>query len=92
LAAISWIPRGIAQAVARQSLGIYLVHLCILYGSVWNTGLRQWLGPTLDPLHTLLWIGAMLAAMTLLAWGGHRIKSKAKVQELKALPLVLAKE
>ena len=92
VSAISWIPRAIAQAVARQSLGIYLVHLCILYGSVWNTGLRQWLGPTLDPLHTLLWIGVMLVSMTLLACGGHRIKSKSKVQDLKAVALVLAKE
>lgn len=35
------------QALAKESLVIYYVHLCILYGSVWNMGLRQYVGPSL---------------------------------------------
>lgn len=73
---LSWIPRKLPQAVAQQSLFIYLVHLCILYGSAWNTGLRRWLGPTLDPLHTFLWIVLLLGFVTALAWGISQIKSK----------------
>jgi uncharacterized membrane protein len=54
--------------VAQESLLIYFVHVCILYGSIWNPGLRQWIGPTLDPLPTLGWICLLLLAMTLLGW------------------------
>lgn len=73
LSRISWIPRGLTQSLAQQSLFIYIVHICILYGSVWNLGLRQLLGPTLNPWHTLLWVGLLLASMTLLAWARTQI-------------------
>ena len=80
LSTLPWVPHSLVQAVAQQSLLIYLVHLCILYGSVWNIGLRQWLGPTLDPWHTLLWIVLLIASMTLLAWSRSQIKPKAKIR------------
>ena len=54
--------------LAQESLLIYFVHVCILYGSIWNPGLRQWIGPTLAPLPTLGWICLLLLAMVLLGW------------------------
>jgi hypothetical protein len=71
---MTWIPAMPAQALSRHSLLVYISHLCILYGSAWNIGLRQWLGPTQDPLHTLLWICALLGGVTALAWSRHRSK------------------
>jgi uncharacterized membrane protein len=54
--------------LAQESLLIYFVHVCILYGSIWNLGLRQWIGPTLAPLPTLGWICLLVVAMMLLGW------------------------
>ena len=61
-------------AVAQESLLIYFVHLCIVYGSVWNKGLLQYFGETLMPLQTLPLVVAIIAAMVLLAWGWNRLK------------------
>jgi uncharacterized membrane protein len=61
-------------AVAQESLLIYFVHLCIVYGSVWNRGLVQYIGETLTPLHTVPVVVAIIAAMVLLAWGWNRLK------------------
>jgi uncharacterized membrane protein len=35
-------------AVAQETLLIYFVHLCIVYGSIWNMGLVQRYGQTSD--------------------------------------------
>ena len=61
-------------AVAQESLLIYFIHLCIVYGSVWNTGLVQLWGETLSPAATALVVAAMLAAMIVLAWQWNRLK------------------
>ena len=61
-------------AVAQESLLIYFVHLCIVYGSVWNRGLVQNFGETLRPLQTLPLVGAIVGLMVLLAWGWNRLK------------------
>lgn len=55
-------------AVAQESLVIYFVHLCIVYGSVWNRGLAQYFGASLTPLQTIGWVLAVIAAMVALAW------------------------
>ena len=55
-------------AVAQESLLIYFVHLCIVYGSVWNQGLLQRLGDTLRPIETLPIVLALVGSMVLLAW------------------------
>jgi uncharacterized membrane protein len=54
-------------AVAQETLLIYFVHLCIVYGSVWNSGLAQIYGDTLAPSATVGWVLALLASMALLA-------------------------
>jgi uncharacterized membrane protein len=62
-------------AVAQETLLIYFVHLCIVYGSVWNRGLAQIYGPTLGPGATVVGVVLLLAAMAALAtywnWWKH---------------------
>ena len=62
-------------AVAQETLLIYFVHLCIVYGSVWNPGLAQVYGPTLGPGPTVVFVVTLLAAMFGLAlywnWWKH---------------------
>jgi hypothetical protein len=67
------LPRAFG-AVAQETLLIYFVHLCIVYGSIWNDGLAQIFGPTLGPGSTLLAVVLLLAAMTALAWSWNRFK------------------
>ena len=55
-------------AIAQESLLIYFVHLCIVYGSVWSPGLAQFYGMTRTPGQMLLIVVLLIAAMTLLAW------------------------
>jgi uncharacterized membrane protein len=54
-------------ALAQESLTIYFLHLCVLYGSPWNVGLRQWFGTTLSPPSVLVVIVLVVVAMTLVA-------------------------
>jgi uncharacterized membrane protein len=62
------LPASACRALAQESLLIYFVHVCVLYGSIWNLGLRQALGATLAPLPTLGAIFLLVLSMTLLAW------------------------
>jgi uncharacterized membrane protein len=55
-------------AVAQESLLVYFVHLCIVYGSVWNQGLVQQFGETLRPVETLPLVVVLVGSMVLLAW------------------------
>ncbi len=69
-----WLPRREVRSLAEESLTIYFVHICILYGSLWNAGLRQRMGATLSPLLTFEWIALLLISMVLLGWGWNRFK------------------
>jgi uncharacterized membrane protein len=55
-------------AVAQESLVVYFIHLCIVYGSVWNKGLVQLIGDTLAPVQTVPIVLVMVVSMVLLAW------------------------
>jgi uncharacterized membrane protein len=55
-------------AVAQESLLIYFVHLCIVYGSVWNVGLVQLYGATRTPVQTVFFVALVLSAMAGLAY------------------------
>ena len=55
-------------AVAQESLLIYFVHLCIVYGSVWNDGLVRRYGPTLTPVQTVVVVVSLILSMVVLAW------------------------
>jgi len=74
LALLSWVTRKITipeqatRSIAQESLVVYFVHVCILYGCIWHDGLRQMIGANLTVLPTLAWIGALLASMLVMAW------------------------
>jgi uncharacterized membrane protein len=69
-----WLPQGAIRSLAQESLTIYIIHVAILYGSLWNTGLRQSTGSTLSVWPTLAWIAAMLISMMMFAWIWNRAK------------------
>jgi acyltransferase len=62
------LPR-VVSSLAQESLTVYAVHLCVLYGSIWNLGLAQRIGPGLGAAETLGWIALLVVSMSLLAWG-----------------------
>ena len=74
LAVIAYLSRRITRlphifgAVAQESLLIYFVHLCIVYGSVWNRGLAQTYGATMPPGQTLIVVLMVIGSMVALAW------------------------
>jgi uncharacterized membrane protein len=55
-------------ATAQESLLIYFVHLCIVYGSVWNVGLVQIFGPTRTPEQTIVLVIVVVSSMAALAY------------------------
>jgi hypothetical protein len=65
----------VIQAVARQSLVVYAVHLCVVYGSIWNVGLKQLYGASLPLVPALGAVAAIWIAMAGLAvvqhWSRH---------------------
>jgi len=80
LAGIAWLsrrlerlPRGVS-AMAQETLLVYFVHLCIVYGSIWNPGLRQWAGGAFGPSETAITVVVLLAAMAALGWIWHWAK------------------
>ncbi len=62
------------RSLAEESLLVYFVHVDLLYGSVWNRGLRSFIGGSLTFGHAYLWVIAMIAAMTVLAYNWNRAK------------------
>jgi uncharacterized membrane protein len=67
------LPRFFA-AVAQETLLIYFVHLMIVYGSIWNSGLAVYYAATLGPMATLLCVLLILASMAALGWYWHGLK------------------
>jgi len=69
LAAFAHLSRHIVRlphifgAVAQESLLIYFVHLCIVYGSVWNPGLIQLYGATRTPGQTVVLVVVVVRAV-----------------------------
>lgn len=66
-----------ATVLSRESLTIYYVHVAVLYGSIWNQGLNQRIGPNLSFLPTLGWIAMLVGSMAVLAWVWHECKHRA---------------
>ena len=85
------LPQRAVQSVAQESLTIYIIHICILYGSSWNMGLRQLIGPTLNFLPTLEWIMLLLITMTAMGFIWNRFKhaEPAKTFWLQSAAVVL---
>jgi hypothetical protein len=61
-------------AVAQETLLIYFVHLCIVYGSIWNNGLAVYYAAALGPMATLLSVLLVLVSMAVLGWSWHGLK------------------
>jgi uncharacterized membrane protein len=80
LAGIAWASQHLARlphffaAVAQETLPIYFVHLCIVYGSIWNRGLAVWFAASLGPVPTLLCVLMILGSMAALGWYWHGLK------------------
>ena len=61
------------QGLAEESLLVYAVHVALLYGSHWTTGLGPTLGPQ-PPRIVLVWAIVMLVAMTTMALAWNNIE------------------
>jgi uncharacterized membrane protein len=61
-------------AVAQESLVIYVVHLAMVYGSHWNSGLYKYFADALAPLQTFVVVIFVVVSMTLLAWQWNALK------------------
>jgi len=68
---ITQLPR-VFGAVAQESLLVYFVHLCVVYGSFWNWGLYRFYGEALSPAASGMTAIAVVASMIVLArlWNG----------------------
>jgi len=60
----------------QESLVVYIVHLMIVYGSVLNTGLTTYWGKMLSYGEVYGFIIWLMAAMVLLAYSWHRLKTE----------------
>jgi hypothetical protein len=69
------IPR-IPLIIGRESLFIYILHLVIVYGSVFNRGLAQLIGPTLSLLQSIGMFVLVFSFIGLLTLLWHRWNSK----------------
>ena len=70
---ITTLPR-VFGAVAQETLLIYFVHLCIVYGSIWGPGLFQLYGASLGPMQVLGVVLILMVSMTALAWQWNWLK------------------
>ena len=61
-------------AVAQETLPIYFVHLMIVYGSIWNSGLAMRYAASLGPMATLFCVLCLLVSMAALGWYWHWLK------------------
>ena len=67
------LPR-VVGAVAQESLLVYFVHLCIVYGSIWNPGLFRFYGEALSPAASVMTAIAVVVPMIALAWLWNGLK------------------
>ena len=80
-------------SVAQESLLIYVVHLCVVYGSPWNDGLRHAFGTTLSPLAVasivvVMWVSMGGLAVLWVRWKRLR-PQEARVARNVTLGLLL---
>jgi uncharacterized membrane protein len=71
------LPARPIQNIASESLPVYFVHICILYGSVWNVGVREVVGAQLTPAQCVGPVALLVACMILGALGWRKFKSNA---------------
>ena len=64
---ISRLPH-VFSTIAQETLFIYVLHLCIVYGSSWNHGLVKMFGTTMTPLAMLVTVVLLLATVVVAAY------------------------
>jgi len=72
----AWVPikASTARSLAEESLVVYFVHVSLLYGSIWNPGIKQFVGGTMGFAHAYLYVIAMISAMLMMAFYWNRAK------------------
>lgn len=73
--AVPLAPRTI-QSLAEESLLVYFAHVIFLYGSNWNTGVKQILGGTMTFGYAYLFVIALVTIMLTLALVWNRAKKE----------------
>lgn len=90
---LPWIQQGASastlRSLAEESLLVYFVHVDLLYGSVWNIGLRSYLGGGLTFTQAYLWVLVMIVAMTALAFYWNRAKKSHPMQSFAVRTAVI---
>jgi uncharacterized membrane protein len=61
------------RSLAQESLSVYFLHVCLLYGSIWNSGLRDHFS-NLNLIHALSVAGLLIASMAVVALAWNRAK------------------
>ncbi len=69
-------PWRVPLILGKESLFIYIAHLVVVYGSVFNQGLSQITGPTLGVPQTLAVFGVVLVALSLATMLWYALKSR----------------
>jgi hypothetical protein len=91
---IQHLPR-VFGAVAQETLLIYFVHLCIVYGSVWNHGLSRYFAGALHPVAVTGVVVLLVAAMVALAsywnWWKHVRPQSARWISIGTMTALLAR-
>jgi uncharacterized membrane protein len=65
---------ALLQALAQESLLVYVLHVCVVYGSRWNPGLRHIRGNSMHLLPALAYVMGLWIAMALVAWSWHHVR------------------
>ncbi len=71
-----WIPVSATtvRSLAEESLVVYFIHVALLYGSIWNPGLKQYVGGTMGFAHAYVYVIAMVGLMLTMAYNWNRAK------------------
>jgi uncharacterized membrane protein len=89
------LPAGFANTLrilAQESLMVYFFHVCLLYGSIWNPGVRDYFGGSFDLPHAAAVAGLMIASMLImaLAWGRCKTAGKLPVFAIRVVAVAAA--
>lgn len=84
-----WLPVSpqTMRSLAEESLLVYFVHVVILYGSCWNSGIKPYIGSTMGLAHAYLLVIGLVSVMLIMALYWNRAK---KDYPLPSLVLRLA--
>jgi uncharacterized membrane protein len=73
-----WLPVSpqTMRSLAEESLLVYFVHVVLLYGSCWNSGVKLYVGGTMGFTHAYLLVIALIGVMLLMALYWNRAKKE----------------